>query len=116
MIYNEFTSDDLVASLKEIYKKPRSTNPITLICNSKISKIIEITNEEISGIISSKEANLKRNAAMANMYLYPNWNYLKYPEVDLYSNRYINSTTNEQFESIGEDEYGDDILIYIRRV
>lgn len=85
------------------------------ICGDKISKLLNIASEEILGVISREEADLKRDAVMIDAYLCPTWDYLKYPEIDLYKNKYSNSFTNEQFESVGEDEYGDDILIYVRR-
>lgn len=111
---NEFTMNDLEDTLNSIFKGSKKTSP-TIIVGGRLFKLLNIANEEILGLISSEEANLKRDAVMIDAYICPTWDYLKYPEVDLYRNKYSNSFTNEHFESVGEDEYGDDILIYVGR-
>lgn len=116
--YHEFTMNYLEDALNNIFKESKNPSSAiyTTICSNRLFKLLNITNEEKSSLISSKEANLKRRAIMIDAYLCPTWDCLKYPEIDLYKNKYSNSFTNEQFESVGEDEYGDDILIYTNRI
>lgn len=113
--YNKLTAEDLVKALNEIYsKKVERSKPFTIICSSKMALIYDITYRESLGFISPERATLERYAINKNAYLYPKWDYLKYPQV-YFDNLYNNSHTNEVFEGGEEDIYGDCTLIYIGR-
>lgn len=64
--------------------------------------------------ITEDIANLKIRAIKEDAYLYPGWNYTKYPQADL-SCGYEEPFTNELFEEGVEDVYGDPILVFIKR-
>lgn len=113
--YSKLTVEDLVKALNEIYnKKVERSKPFTIICSSKMAQIYDIIYRESLGFISPERATLERYATTKNAYLYPKWDYLKYPQV-YFDNSYKDSHTNEMFEEGEEDIYGDCTLIYIGR-
>lgn len=58
-------------------------NDYTIICGRELFEIMHIMYDEYEGKISKEECNLKVRAVYDKAYLHPNWDYLKYPAVDL---------------------------------
>lgn len=107
--------EDFEKALSELFtKKEEHLSPFIIYCGSKMAQIYDITNREYFGLISPERATLERYAATKNAYLYPKWDYLKYPQV-YFDNSYKDSHTNEMFEEGEEDIYGDCTLTYIGR-
>lgn len=80
--YNKLTADDLVKALNDIYSnKVERSKPYTIICSPKMAQTFDITIKEELGLISPERATLERYAVTKNAYLYPKWDYLKYPQV-----------------------------------
>ena len=112
--YNKFTIKDLEEVMNKVFDKGRKqSNNFVVYCNSSMAQVFDITIKEELGLISPEIATLERYTVTKNAYLYPKWNYLKYPQV-YFDNSYKDSHTNEMFEE-GEDIYGNCTLIYIGR-
>lgn len=111
--YTDLTLDYIVEALNKLYiKQPENT--FTIFCNERTYQLYDITSQEYMELISKEEANLKRYAVHTNSYIFPKWNYLKYPQT-YFNNEYNSSFTNEIFEEGEEDIYGDCEMIYIGR-
>lgn len=107
--------EDFEKALSELFtKKEEHLSPFIIYCGSKMAQIYDITIKEELGLISPERATLERYAVTKNVYLYPKWDYLKYPQV-YFDNSYKDSHTNEMFEEGEENIYGDCTLIYIGR-
>lgn len=112
--YNKFTIKDLEEAVNKVFDKNRKqSNNFVVYCNFKMAKVYDITIKEELGLISPERGRLERHATIKDAYLYPKWDYLKYPQV-YFDNLYSNSYTNEIFEE-DEDIYGGCISIYIGR-
>lgn len=109
--FKKFTLNDLIASIEDLYKSKKEPQ-YQIIGNEKIFKLIDIAFKQHAGLISKRQADLETRAELNNAYICPTWDYLKYPEINLYKSMYSIPITNESFEITGQDEYGDDILIY----
>ena len=110
---NNLTLKSLENILNRVYRNNR--NNFVIYCSEKIAKVYDITIKEQLGLISPEIATIERYADIKNAYLYPKWNYLKYPQV-YFDNLYRDSHTNEMFEEGEEDIYGDYELIYTSKV
>lgn len=85
-----------------------------LIMGSKQYEIYHLLIKKENKGINPDLADLKIRAILENAYMYPNWDYIKYPQADL-SCGYKNAKTNKDFEILDTDIYEDPIYIYIGR-
>lgn len=109
--YNKFTIKDLEEAVNKVFDKSRKQqNNFVIYCNSKMAQVLDITIKEELGLISPERATLERYAVTKNAYLYPEWDYLKYPQV-YFDNPYSDSYTNEVFE----EDIDRNCLIFIKR-
>lgn len=110
---NNLTLKNLENVLNKVYTNRKQPN-FVIYCSEKMEKVYDITIKEELGLISPERGRLERYATIKDAYLYPKWDYLKYPQV-YFDNLYRDSYTNEIFEDGEEDIYGDCELIYIGR-
>lgn len=114
MSYKKLTIREFEKALSDVSSKHNKNNNFTIITGSKGAKLFNLAVLHQVKPMSEDLYELKCLTITLDAYIHPEWNYLKYPIVSLRVD-YSMQRTNEIFEEVDVDWYGNESYVYVGR-